>query len=435
MPVKLYFPDGFPKDPFEILEFIKGTPVETAIGDDGVEGWNTWLKESNPSTEDIDQFVEIVHGLWVEENPQATTTSTAKMPIQEPTVEQIETKETSASDSNQPNPFAKHFNEVNEINDVKKTEEPVAVKINKPIEQVKSVIDDVEIIPTIPTAFKNETITQNSPVKEIKELEEDEKSITIQSEDSIVSRKEYKTFDIKKARETATRAELDGLYKQYLDAKDGNNLYARSYFEAESSLMSKVMDIVVNFEQVSDYFESMTEKLLEMNDKIIQQGRDQEAFKSALNTRTQILEDKISIYEGDISRLTSELRDTKSINAKRYQEVSASIVPSYNDSFGGEGIKQRLDLLDAKIIKVSNQITTQKLSTLPITPITDILQNSTENSSEKISEKNIDLPAVHVPISVSVPVSTEPYNPNTNQNGQNYNKYQGNNQSNNKKRF
>ena len=183
---------------------------------------------------------------------------------------------------------------------------------------------------------------------------QDDKSISLQDENKS---NQYKSFDIKKVRETATKLELDQVYKSYLESKDNFASIERTYFESQSALFDKLMTIVVNFEQVADYFESMTEKLLDMNEKIISQGRELQAVKSSLVSKNQDIEDKTQILESDIQRVERDLRDTKSVNSRRYQELSEVASRINNDSFGDDvTIKSRMDLIDAKIAKLNNQI-------------------------------------------------------------------------------
>jgi hypothetical protein len=150
------------------------------------------------------------------------------------------------------------------------------------------------------------------------------------------------------------------------------------------------MNIVINFEEVADYFESMTEKLLEMNDKIIGQAREMQATKSALNSKNQAMEDKVNILEGDVARLTGELRDSKALNSRRYQELSEKTAFINNDSFGeGEALKQRLELLDSKITKVVNQMNTTKIITSQATnSAPQINQNGNRDSQNQTQNQN-----------------------------------------------
>lgn len=211
---------------------------------------------------------------------------------------------------------------------------------------------------------------------------DDGKSIAVQKDESLTM--DYKSFDIKKVRETATKNELDVVYKDYLHSKDKYSSAEKVYFESQSALFDKLMGIVVNFEQVADYFESMTEKLLDMNDKIITQGRDLQSFKSSFVAKNQDLDDKVQLQESDTQRLERDLRDTKSLNSRRYQELAELTSRINNDSFGDEvTMKQRLDLIDAKIAKLNNQMGTSKIASLSSLTSKEIKDEAKKKSNDK----------------------------------------------------
>ncbi len=438
---KQYFSDGFPRDPHEVLDFIDESIFTEYLGPK--EEWLEWL--SLASQENIDEFVNTVHDLWIEKNQKDGTTPKVEEAKSEPVntqVAEVEPKEAVA-----PTPQTKEIKEevssaVIEEEDLEeeKTEEPkpepkpepapitVAPKVEVKKEEPRT--DRVERNNVQQSNTRNEARTEsrndnrndnrndsrdnrdrnsntnsnsgsntssnsnsnsnsnnknernnqnqqmrqttietpvsqskpqtNSPVR-INDEDEDQKSITLQDDLKI----NYKSFDIKKVRETATKNELDGVYKKYLDSKEAYAQTETTYFESQSALFDKMMGIVVNFEQVADYFESMTEKLLEMNDKIITQGRELQAVKTSLIAKNQDLEDKVQLQDSDIQRLERDLRDTKSLNSRRYQELAELTSRINNDSFGDEvTIKQRMDLIDAKIAKLNNQINTNKIASL-----------------------------------------------------------------------
>ncbi|MGL4758352.1 MAG: hypothetical protein ACRCXZ_03375, partial [Patescibacteria group bacterium] len=128
-----------------------------------------------------------------------------------------------------------------------------------------------------------------------------------------------------------------------------------------------------------------TEKLLDMNDKIISQGRDLQTFKSSFVAKNQDLEDKVQLQDSDLQRLERDLRDTKSLNSRRYQELSEITSRINNDSFGDEvTMKQRLDLMDAKIAKLNNQLNSNKIASL--SSLTKEVKES-KDDKKKSSEK------------------------------------------------
>jgi hypothetical protein len=412
---KQYFSDGFPKDPHEVLDFIDESIFQDYLGPK--EEWLEWL--SLASQENIDEFVNTVHDLWIEKNQKTSAPIKEEAPvspIQEEEVvvapikvEKVEIKE------EEPTPVVEETVEEPAIEEEESSEEevvtPVKAEVKKPdfvkpepkpepkvepkAEQSNPFTNSQTAKPvernnqgqeradrndrnersnnsnnnqsnnnrnqdrpnqqTRPTQDNSANNNRNNQVsKDMNNNKTDEKAITLQDEAKGMN---YKSFDIKKVRETATKLELDQVYKAYLTSKDDFANVERTYFESQSALFDKLMTIVVNFEQVADYFESMTEKLLDMNEKIIGQGRELQAVKSSLVSKNQDLEDKTQILESDIQRVERDLRDTKSVNSRRYQELSEVASRINNDSFGDEvTIKSRMDLIDAKLAKLNNQM-------------------------------------------------------------------------------
>jgi hypothetical protein len=414
---KQYFSDGFPKDPHEVLDFIDESIFQDYLGPK--EEWLEWL--SLASQENIDEFVNTVHDLWIEKNQKTSTPAPAPTPVspvQEETleapikVEKVEIKE----EPEQEPELVEEIIEEPVIEEEESSEEEVVIPIKAEVKKPDFVKPEPKVEPK---PEQSNPFTNTQPVKNVernndrpernerndrnersnnsntqsnnrnqdrtnqqarsnqdnstnnrqnqvsKDMnnKQDEKAITLQDEAKGMN---YKSFDIKKVRETATKLELDQVYKAYLTSKDDFANVERTYFESQSALFDKLMTIVVNFEQVADYFESMTEKLLDMNEKIIGQGRELQAVKSSLVSKNQDLEDKTQILESDIQRVERDLRDTKSVNSRRYQELSEVASRINNDSFGDEvTIKSRMDLIDAKLAKLNNQMNaTSKIASL-----------------------------------------------------------------------
>ncbi len=416
---KQYFSDGFPKDPHEVLDFIDESIFQDYLGPK--EEWLEWL--SLASQENIDEFVNTVHDLWIEKNQKTSAstqvpTAVPVSPIQEEeivptppitgpiakaqteelpakeTEEQIETNEESEAASEpevvtqvkvettveakkpdfvkpepkaetkpeQSNPFdnAQPSNRTErnqdrpERTDRNDRGERKDSQSNSNQSNNRNNQDRSQSRPVQDNSNNRNNQTPNNPNKDMNNNKQDDKSITLQDDTKSTI---YKSFDIKKVRETATKLELDQVYKSYLESKDNFATSEKTYFESQSALFDKLMTIVVNFEQVADYFESMTEKLLDMNEKIILQGKELQAVKSSLVSKNQDLDDKAQILESDIQRVERDLRDTKSVNSRRYQELSEVASRINNDSFGDDvTIKSRMDLIDAKIAKLNNQI-------------------------------------------------------------------------------
>ncbi|MGL4759375.1 MAG: hypothetical protein ACRCXZ_08620, partial [Patescibacteria group bacterium] len=342
-----YFNDGFPRDPHEVLEFIDESIFQEYLGPK--DEWLEWL--SLASQENIDEFVNTVHDLWIEKNVSVepkTTESTPKseldsnIKIESQTVNNLEAKEPETivekSEIIEPeqeipaveeaeeeieeiaepivevkpsvNPFAEQpKEEIKETPKEVKVEEPKFEKkeearTEKPVQVNSNQSNNNNSNNSNNNSNNNNNSNSNNnqnrnsggnnqnnnnqnrnnqqsnnsnnnnnqkqsriepPVSQSNSSQnmnrqnntqtEDEKAIRIQDEND--GKINYKSFDIKKVRETATKNELDVVYKKYLESKEVYSNSEKTYFESQSALFDKLMGIVVNFEQVADYFESM----------------------------------------------------------------------------------------------------------------------------------------------------------------------------------
>jgi archaellum component FlaC len=171
-------------------------------------------------------------------------------------------------------------------------------------------------------------------------------------------------FNVAKVREAATRKALEDIFQQYMQNREKSFAARRDFEESDGIFMDKLMQIVVNFEKVSDYFESMTAKLLEMNDRIVVQAKDITNWKNKYQDKLADLKDQIDEIRRDVDRLFRDVKDVRSENRHRYEEISQQLAAFGADAYRQDGILQRLDLVMSKVHKLesANQNTNVDLS-------------------------------------------------------------------------
>jgi hypothetical protein len=188
-------------------------------------------------------------------------------------------------------------------------------------------------------------------------------------------------FNFSKLREVATRKSLEDVYQQYIQSKDKSFSSEQEFRDNHAIFLDKIMKIVVNFESVSDYFEAITQKLLEMNDQNValaeKFSRSQEENRSVVR---------------DLSRQVDDLRrdlDRSYRDQKRLEEdlgrVNIKSNQSDVDVFGGDALQQKVELLLARITKLEQ--------TSPDSSIKDrlnSLQKSTSVANNEMIEEKSD---------------------------------------------
>jgi hypothetical protein len=175
---------------------------------------------------------------------------------------------------------------------------------------------------------------------------------------------EGKYFDFAKVRESATKAELEKLQKDYLEAKT-RELKLKEEFatkveaatsEAEhkqSVLFEKMLGIVLNFENVGAYLETMTDKLLTVNEGNVAMEKRVAAVEANVENKIKDFKYDGDNLQRDMDRVIRELRDMRAELREEINTVRSSSGTSSVDSFSGdEGMKLKLDLLANKVAKL-----------------------------------------------------------------------------------
>lgn len=155
-------------------------------------------------------------------------------------------------------------------------------------------------------------------------------------------------FNFSKLREVATRKSLEDVYQQYLQSKDKSFSSEQEFRDNHAVFLDKIMKIVVNFESVSDFFEAITQKLLEMNDQNVvlaeKFSRSQEENRSVVRDLTRQVDD----LRRDLDR---SYRDQKRLE-EDLGRVNIKSNQSDVDVFGGDALQQKVELLLARITKL-----------------------------------------------------------------------------------
>jgi hypothetical protein len=168
------------------------------------------------------------------------------------------------------------------------------------------------------------------------------------------SRKGY--FNVTKLRESATKAELQELYSEYVELRESSFDRSHSFYEAQGKFLDKVMSVIVNFEQVADFFDSLSEKIIDLNDRLVDQVKDYNTIKGSINTQHGDLRDQVDDLRKDVDRLFRSIRDDKSDHRRQFEDIRTQLATMGADTFGSEdGILQRIDLLSSKLHKLELQ--------------------------------------------------------------------------------
>ena len=209
-------------------------------------------------------------------------------------------------------------------------------------------------------------VSQNSSPRNPRQTQSPSQNVNDSEGDS--TRK--KSFTLTNARTVATQQELESLIQTYqLQQKSlasARLQYAESLQQKEAQahrsfldLMARSMEILSQFEGLTDYLSDMQEKLLQMNEVVKQQAKDNAATRSQVRGEVLEIKDSYDRIERDTTANYRDLKDFRTETRRRLQELSEEKIENSVDSFQDDGVKAQIDLLQAKISRLEKNLVNQ----------------------------------------------------------------------------
>lgn len=405
------YQDGFPKSPLEAINY------SYFLTDAEKVEWKEWVQTATP--EQQQELVDTLHEMWQNNQQQVVPSgfeSTMPLPSLQANGEPIPTADKNEQALRQ---FDQAQEKFTANNNIAPTNEPVAPTLTPnqmgqlttpqtqqieefdpafdPTQQYstspsqaetsnsinKSILDDQQVKdfgsgpfvsnPILnadesqPTSQNNKTQPQQASSEQQMQKSQSQRNssrnqpnlsarATNQPAEKSNEQKEQKFFKVANVREAATKKALEDIYKQYLASREKSFSSEREYQEFHGMFLDKVMQVVVNFEQVADYFESMTHKLLEMNDTIVQQA----ALITEVQTKTSRINNDIELrvdeIERDVDRIYRELKVMKNDYRDFEDNVQGLLAQSGADVYSKDGVLQRIDLVTARLHKLEQNV-------------------------------------------------------------------------------
>jgi hypothetical protein len=183
-----------------------------------------------------------------------------------------------------------------------------------------------------------------------------------------------KPFNLTSARAVATNEELTKLVQTYqLQQKSlqaARLQYEESLQKKEAqteesflTLMTRSIEILSQFEGVTDYISGMQEKLLKMNEIVIQQSKENSETRNEIRSEVIEIKDNYDRIERDSSSNYRDLKDFKTETRRTMQDLLAQQNTKTVDAYEGQGIKGQLELLEAKIALLEKKLEQSQTNT------------------------------------------------------------------------
>jgi hypothetical protein len=421
MPQNTY-PDGFPLAPLEAINF------SYTFSNEEKNEWREWVKTATP--EQQQELVDTLHSIWIENQKEVVPTGFNKTvnvfemqktesPVPDSTVVE------SVQQLDEIKPIVKNPAENQPINKI--VQEPKESTTEKP-QQREFVFNEKPVPANTATQIaepekiilenrtessKNTQRPLNNNTNQVGQNNQGNRSYQSQNNASNNqggrNKQAMSFFDFTKVRESATREELEKLQTDFLTSRQRKYEMEQTYSsqlsdltneldQKQQVLFDKVVQIALNFENVADYLQLMTEKLLQTNESNIALDKKVKSLEILLDEKVKNLFYDKENTQHDIDRLFRESREVRESLRGEILDLKRTSSVSTVDSFGGEGIKIKLDLLSNKIAIIENNIRSQntqnRQNKQPVSSIkTDnklVVSDKKKHTNEDDTNKSVD---------------------------------------------
>ncbi|MEI6729096.1 MAG: hypothetical protein WCK98_05635, partial [bacterium] len=151
---------------------------------------------------------------------------------------------------------------------------------------------------------------------------------------------------------------LGGIYQDYLETSDSNQKKLTLFLERVASVLS-------NYEKITGHLEDSTTKMMQINDKVVDQAKDIQQLKNATQTASgSSLQEQIDDLRYDIDSMEKEFRSLKTETRRKQNETTEQLAALGADAYKSGGIMQKMELLKVDIMNIQKKIG-EAMSVLP----------------------------------------------------------------------
>ena len=395
------YPDGFPLTPLEAIDFSYTFSTEEK------QEWREWVKTATADQQQ--ELVETLHAIWIDNQKEVVPAGFTKTSVDSPAKPAENQVAPEINNLNNATPVIAPVTPVPapkldvKVPDVKVEtsvpqnivkEEKEFVFNNTPNQAVgiKPPVIEAVIAPTPVNqprsqpekdSYNNRNQRpQNNPATQNTQNNPSQRNNTnssqsqqgsnparndLREQQSEPKKVEMNFFDFAKVRENSTKNQVESLQKDYIAARQQKleleNRYGGKLVELNNDLdrkhqvlFDKVVQIALNFENVSDYLQAMTEKLLKTNESNIELEKKVKSLELVIENKFKDhLYDKENTQH-DIDRLFRDLRELRDSLRSEILDLKKASSTSTVDNFGDDGVKLKIEIMANKLIQLENNL-------------------------------------------------------------------------------
>jgi hypothetical protein len=197
----------------------------------------------------------------------------------------------------------------------------------------------------------------------------------------VTDEKKKAFFGSSELREASSKSLLDEVYKAYQDSRNKNAVSTKELDDKFTGLLDRVMQVISTSGQLADYYETIIEKIIEVNDRVVEQAKEIQLLKNNTQSRGGVsLQDQVDEIRDDIERLNRDTRTMRIEQRKKYDEITSQMASSDADAFSKDGLIHRIDLLKSDIVQLQQKLGVSDQKPNPMSARLD--QNNSVNQSQ-----------------------------------------------------
>lgn len=397
------YPDGFPLTPLESIDF------SYTFSNEEKNEWREWVKTA--TAEQQQELVDTLHSIWIENLKEVVPNGFVKTEnvINEDVTELVQPKINNENKElvsqvplNNPKLASSELQKPIYSEKIKQEARPIV-----PMEPIKKEFvfneksnlqgsqdtksNEKTITQSLPQVQRNQQSNQNN--NRSQNITQQTNSHKLEQKGELTEeKKEMSFFDFARVRESSTRNQLEKLQKEFIIARQKKYEVEQMYTsqisklsneldQKQQILFDKVVQITLGFENVADYLQSMTEKLLKTNESNIILEQKVRSLEILLDEKIKNLSYDKENTQYDIDRLFRESREVRENLRGEILDIKRTSSVSTVDSFGSDGLKIKLDILSNKLAILEGNIRNQTNQNK------QQIQTSKPNTKELLSDK------------------------------------------------
>jgi hypothetical protein len=179
----------------------------------------------------------------------------------------------------------------------------------------------------------------------------------IKTKQPITEERKQSFFGGSQLRESAAKNLLDDVYKAYQGSRTKTAQSSKDLDDKFVALLDRIMQVISNSDQLATYYETIIEKIIEVNDKVVDQAKEIQLLKNNTQSRGGLsLQDQVDEMRDDIERLNRDTRTMRIDQRRNNDEISSRLASFGADSFNQDRTGHIVDRLKSQIFQIQQKL-------------------------------------------------------------------------------